>query len=90
MSNLAHQQRIKSNIAALPLIGTIKFYQTLISPMLGQNCRFYPSCSCYAKEALEVHGLFKGSYLAAKRITRCHPLHPGGVDPVPLPKSSKK
>jgi putative membrane protein insertion efficiency factor len=51
--------------------------------MLGPNCRFYPSCSCYAEEAIDVHGALKGSYLAARRILRCHPWHAGGFDPVP-------
>jgi len=55
----------------------------LISPFLGQNCRFYPSCSKYAEEAITVHGGIKGSWLAIKRIGRCHPWHEGGIDPVP-------
>ncbi|WP_284217629.1 membrane protein insertion efficiency factor YidD [Agaribacter marinus] len=79
-----------STVAAFPLIGTIKVYQSVISPMLGQNCRFHPSCSCYAKEALEIHGIFKGTLLAATRIVKCHPLHPGGIDPVPTSVSHKK
>jgi putative membrane protein insertion efficiency factor len=61
----------------------IRGYRYLISPMLGPNCRFYPSCSCYAEEAIELHGALKGSYLAARRILRCHPWHAGGFDPVP-------
>lgn len=61
----------------------IRSYRYLISPLLGPNCRFYPSCSCYAEEAIEVHGAVKGSYLAARRILRCHPWHDGGFDPVP-------
>ncbi|MBN2646609.1 MAG: membrane protein insertion efficiency factor YidD [Thiotrichales bacterium] len=61
----------------------IRFYQLFISPLLGPRCRFYPSCSHYALEALQVHGLFKGSWLAIRRISRCHPGHPGGLDPVP-------
>ncbi len=66
-----------------PLLYAIRGYQYLLRPMLGQNCRFYPSCSDYAREAIERHGAMRGSWLAAKRVGRCHPWHPGGVDPVP-------
>lgn len=65
------------------LQGFIRGYQLLISPMLGPRCRFYPSCSHYAQEALEIHGLRRGLWLALCRIGRCHPWHPGGLDPVP-------
>jgi hypothetical protein len=65
------------------LILLIKAYQFLISPWLGNNCRFYPSCSNYAHEAITHHGGVKGLWLAVRRISRCHPFHPGGVDPVP-------
>ena len=68
------------------LIIIIKGYGYLISPFLGNHCRFYPSCSSYAVEALEKHGAMRGTWLALKRILRCHPFHPGGVDPVPEPK----
>jgi uncharacterized protein len=61
----------------------IKFYQYFISPLTGQNCRYYPSCSAYAIEALEKHGSLKGTTLAVKRVLRCHPFHAGGFDPVP-------
>ncbi|MBI3460463.1 membrane protein insertion efficiency factor YidD [Candidatus Acetothermia bacterium] len=61
----------------------IEFYQKLISPMLPSSCRFYPSCSEYAKQALQKYGFFKGTWLAMKRISRCHPMNPGGIDPVP-------
>lgn len=61
----------------------IRGYQLFISPLLGPRCRFYPSCSHYAQEALQVHGLRRGGWLALRRIGRCHPWHPGGVDPVP-------
>ncbi len=63
----------------------IKGYRYFISPLLGQNCRFYPSCSAYAEEALTTHGLLKGGWLSAKRIGCCHPWHAGGYDPVPQP-----
>jgi len=61
----------------------IRGYQLGISPLLGPRCRFYPTCSEYALEALATHGLFKGCRLALARILRCHPWHPGGADPVP-------
>ncbi|MDR3416382.1 MAG: membrane protein insertion efficiency factor YidD [Nevskia sp.] len=65
------------------LVGLIRIYQKLLSPLLGPRCRFHPSCSQYAIEALQRHGLFKGGWLALRRVSRCHPLHPGGEDPVP-------
>ncbi|WP_417349324.1 membrane protein insertion efficiency factor YidD [Ferrimonas sp.] len=68
------------------LIGFIRLYQKLLSPLLGQNCRFQPTCSQYAIEAITVHGCLKGSWLALRRILKCHPLHPGGRDPVPPAK----
>lgn len=61
----------------------IRGYQLMLSPLLGQNCRFYPTCSSYALEAIDAHGAVKGSCLAVRRLCRCHPFHPGGVDPVP-------
>jgi len=61
----------------------VRVYQWTISPMLGARCRFYPSCSCYAHEALERHGALAGTWLAAKRLARCHPFSAGGYDPVP-------
>ncbi len=61
----------------------IRFYQIVLSPFVGQHCRFYPSCSNYALEAIQRHGSARGSWLAVKRLCRCHPWHPGGVDPVP-------
>jgi uncharacterized protein len=69
--------------AALPLVGIVRAYQLLVSPLLRPSCRFYPSCSSYAVTALERHGPIKGGWLAARRVARCHPFHPGGVDPVP-------
>ena len=67
------------------LIALIRGYQLLISPLLGNHCRFYPSCSQYAREAIEYHGVLCGGWLAIRRLLRCHPWHPGGVDPVPEP-----
>jgi putative membrane protein insertion efficiency factor len=65
------------------LIGLIKLYQFLLSPFLGQNCRFHPTCSQYAVEAINEHGMLKGGYLSMRRIIKCHPFNEGGVDPVP-------
>lgn len=61
----------------------IRFYQRAISPLLGPHCRYYPTCSQYALEAVEKYGVWKGGYLALRRIARCHPYHEGGYDPVP-------
>lgn len=65
----------------------IRAYQLLVSPLLGARCRFHPSCSQYALEAVELHGALRGSWLALRRLSRCHPFHAGGYDPVP-PTSS--
>ena len=65
------------------LLLLLRFYQLAISPYLGQNCRFYPSCSNYAREAIDRHGAAAGVLLAARRLCKCHPWHAGGVDPVP-------
>ena len=71
------------------LRGLIRIYQLTLSPLLGPRCRFYPSCSQYACEAIDVHGAGRGSWLALKRLCRCHPFHAGGYDPVPHePRSS--
>lgn len=70
-------------IVARALVALIRLYQRFISPGLPPSCRFHPSCSAYAVTALERHGPLRGSWLAARRIARCHPFHPGGIDPVP-------
>ncbi len=67
----------------LPFIGMIKLYQWVISPMFGPKCRYTPTCSTYAIQALQKHGLIKGLWLAVKRISRCHPWGGSGWDPVP-------
>lgn len=75
--------KLLSVSAKLPALGMIRFYQIMISPILGGNCRFFPSCSKYAYEAVSIHGSVKGSLLALKRLSKCHPFNPGGFDPVP-------
>jgi putative membrane protein insertion efficiency factor len=65
------------------LAALIRTYQRFVSPALPPSCRFHPSCSQYALEAVRRHGALKGSWLAARRLARCHPFHPGGFDPVP-------
>ena len=65
------------------LVALLRAYQYAISPYLGRRCRYFPSCSEYAAEAVQKHGAIKGGWLGAKRLCRCHPWHPGGYDPVP-------
>ncbi len=64
-------------------IALVRFYRYAISPMLGRNCRFHPTCSEYAIEAIERHGALRGGWMALRRVGRCHPFNPGGYDPVP-------
>jgi putative membrane protein insertion efficiency factor len=71
------------NPAQRLLIGLIRGYQLLISPFIGNQCRFTPTCSHYAREAVERYGAIKGSWMAMRRVSRCHPWHRGGHDPVP-------
>ncbi len=71
------------------LLLLLRAYKLGISPFLGQNCRFYPSCSDYAAEAIREHGAAAGGLLAAKRLCKCHPWHPGGLDPVPQKSPGK-
>jgi putative membrane protein insertion efficiency factor len=73
------KQRLPVRIA----MATIQVYRVAISPLLGPSCRFHPSCSTYALEAFERHGFWRGLALTVRRLGRCHPLHPGGIDPVP-------
>jgi putative membrane protein insertion efficiency factor len=78
-------QRVR-RLPALVLGKLIRGYALLISPFLGNNCRYYPSCSAYTQEAIEKHGALKGLWLGLRRVSRCHPFHEGGYDPVPEPK----
>ncbi|WP_432360127.1 membrane protein insertion efficiency factor YidD [Sporosarcina sp. UB5] len=72
------------------LIGIIKIYQKIISPLTPPSCRFYPTCSHYGVEALQKHGALKGAWLTIRRISKCHPFHEGGFDPVPEKIDKKK
>lgn len=72
-------------IARRLLLGLIRGYRYLVSPLLGPRCRFHPSCSAYALEAIERYGALRGGYLGVRRLLRCHPFHAGGYDPVPSP-----
>ncbi|WPO99941.1 membrane protein insertion efficiency factor YidD [Pseudomonas sp. HR96] len=69
------------------VIVPIQFYRYAISPLMADRCRFYPSCSCYALEAIEHHGILRGGWLTLRRIGRCHPWNAGGYDPVPTAPS---
>lgn len=73
----------RAKLTALPLVLLIRVYQYAISPWLGPRCRFSPSCSSFAIEALQAHGLIRGGWLAMRRVLRCNPWHSGGYDPVP-------
>lgn len=75
----------RPSAAARVLMLLLTGYRNFISPMLAPRCRFYPSCSAYALEAVQVHGALRGCWLAARRLSRCHPFHAGGFDPVPVP-----
>ncbi len=77
------QDDSRTSLGAWALLGSVRAYQKVVSPLLGQNCRYYPSCSHYAYEAIEIHGAVRGSWLGVKRIGRCHPFNEGGFDPVP-------
>jgi len=75
--------RLAVRLPALVVIGLLRLWQLLVSPVYGQTCRFYPSCTAYAMEAVDRHGLVRGGWLAVRRLARCHPWNPGGVDLVP-------
>lgn len=80
---MIEQKQDKTGLVAASLLGFVRAYQKLVSPLLRSNCRYHPSCSHYAYEAIEIHGAAKGTWFGAKRIGRCHPFHEGGFDPVP-------
>lgn len=71
---------------AVVFVWLIRFYQLFLSPLKPPTCRFMPTCSHYALEAVQTHGALRGGWLAVKRIAKCHPFHPGGFDPVPSEK----
>ena len=73
---------MKNRILIFPVIFIIKIYQYLLSPLLGQNCRYLPTCSEYALESLKLHGIMKGLFLSIKRISKCHPFGGHGFDPI--------
>lgn len=77
----------RPSLFARALMQLVRAYRRCISPLYGPTCRFWPTCSAYALEALRVHGAVRGSWLAVRRIGRCHPFNPGGVDPVPPSRS---
>ena len=83
------QKYIEKPLSLLAKI-CIRAYQIMLSPILGNNCRFHPNCSSYAIEAIDKHGTIIGLWLLVKRIARCNPWHVGGYDPVPLPSQIKK
>jgi hypothetical protein len=76
-------RRLLNRSLSRALIGVVRLYQVALSPLLPASCRYTPSCSVYAIEALERYGAARGSWLAVRRIGRCHPFHAGGYDPVP-------
>lgn len=77
------EQNDEVRVTAKPLVALIRFYQKLVSPSLGKNCRFTPTCSSYAMGVLSRFGVLRGTWMTVKRIGRCNPLVPGGYDPVP-------
>ncbi|NOJ69178.1 membrane protein insertion efficiency factor YidD [Paenibacillus alvei] len=81
--NLESAPRSRRSLGTRIAQAPVRAYRKWISPLKPPTCRFYPTCSTYAMEALEVHGPWKGSWLTVKRIVKCHPFHPGGVDKVP-------
>lgn len=83
MTQASDQRQRRLSAAGWVLVGLLTVYRRFVSPLLGPRCRFYPSCSAYALEAVQLHGAVRGSWLAARRLSRCHPFHRGGLDFVP-------
>lgn len=81
--NYQHEASRLSKLLTWPLVKLIRVYQRFLSPLLGPSCRFSPTCSAYALQALQRYGILRGGWLAVRRISRCHPLNEGGFDPVP-------
>ena len=86
---MATPMKILDNILKKILLFFIKTYRYLFSPLFASHCRFHPTCSAYALEAIQLHGSIKGSWLTIKRLSRCHPFAEGGLDPVPPPDKGK-
>ncbi|HMH92591.1 MAG TPA: membrane protein insertion efficiency factor YidD [Streptosporangiaceae bacterium] len=80
----------RRSVGVRVLVLLLTGYRRLISPLLPPSCRFYPSCSAYALEAVQVHGALRGSWLTARRLSRCHPFHAGGLDPVPPARPARR
>ena len=80
---------MKNKIFIYPLIFIIKIYQFIVSPFIGQNCRYLPTCSEYAIESLKLHGLLRGLFFTIRRILKCHPFGGHGIDPIPKRKQNK-
>ncbi len=74
---------VRPSLVAMLLLVLIRIWQLTLSPVLGSSCRFHPSCSAYGAEAIRRHGAARGSWLTLRRLSRCHPFHAGGLDPVP-------
>lgn len=77
------EKKMINKVFEVLLIGVVRIYQYTISPWLGKNCRFLPTCSEYAIEVIKSHGAIRGAYLAFKRVLKCHPFHEGGIDKPP-------